>query len=69
MTTFNLNGRTVSLHSPHDAPLLWVIRENWASQGPNSAAGLACVGPALCMWKGARLDPVSPRSTRWPELT
>jgi len=27
MTTFNLNGRTVSVHSPNDAPLLWVIRD------------------------------------------
>ena len=27
MTTFNLNGHAVSVHSPDDAPLLWVIRD------------------------------------------
>jgi len=27
MTTFDLNGKTVSANSPDDAPLLWVIRD------------------------------------------
>jgi isoquinoline 1-oxidoreductase subunit alpha len=31
MTTFSLNGRTVSVHSPDDAPLLWVIRDELRS--------------------------------------
>ena len=27
MTKFDLNGRTVSVRSPDDTPLLWVIRD------------------------------------------
>ena len=27
MTTFDINGQTVSVHSPDDTPLLWAIRD------------------------------------------
>ena len=33
MTTFDLNGRAVSVHSPDDVPLLWVIRDELAGCG------------------------------------
>ena len=33
MTTFELNGRSVSVNSPDDTPLLWVIRDEAWSHG------------------------------------
>ncbi len=33
MTEFNLNGRTVSVHSNEEAPLLWVIRDELGLKG------------------------------------
>ena len=39
MTTFTLNGRTVSAHSPNDAPLLWVIRDELGLTGTKFGCG------------------------------
>ena len=44
MTTFNLNGRTVSVHSPHDAPLLWVIRDELGLTGTKFGCGIGMCG-------------------------
>ena len=33
MTTFDLNGKTVSVQSPDDAALLWVIRDELGLTG------------------------------------
>ena len=44
MTTFKLNGRTVSVHSPHDAPLLWVIRDELGLTGTKFGCGIGMCG-------------------------
>ncbi len=48
MTTFNLNGRTVSVHSPDDAPLLWVIRDELGLTGTKFGCGIGSAAPARC---------------------
>lgn len=44
MTTFNLNGRAVSVHSPDDAPLLWVIRDELGLTGTKFGCGIGMCG-------------------------
>jgi isoquinoline 1-oxidoreductase alpha subunit len=56
MTTFQLNGRAVSVHSPADAPLLWVIRDELGLTGTKFGCG---IGPC-----GARTAHVGGRAAR-----
>ena len=44
MTTFQLNGRAVSVHSPDDAPLLWVIRDELGLTGTKFGCGIGFCG-------------------------
>ena len=44
MTKFNLNGRDVSVHSPDDAPLLWVIRDELGLTGTKFGCGIGMCG-------------------------
>src|ERR1700723_784837 len=44
MTTFNLNGRTVSVHSPNEDPLLWVIRDELGLTGTKFGCGIGMCG-------------------------
>jgi len=44
MTTFNLNGHTVSAGSPDDAPLLWVIRDELGLTGTKFGCGIGMCG-------------------------
>ena len=44
MTAFNLNGRTVSVHSPDDAALLWVIRDELGLTGTKFGCGIGFCG-------------------------
>jgi isoquinoline 1-oxidoreductase subunit alpha len=44
MTTFNLNGHTVSVDSPNDAPLLWVIRDELGLTGTKFGCGIGMCG-------------------------
>ena len=44
MTTFELNGRSVSVHSPDDTPLLWVIREEIGLAGTKFGCGIGFCG-------------------------
>jgi isoquinoline 1-oxidoreductase alpha subunit len=44
MTTFQLNGRVVSVHSPNDAPLLWVIRDEIGLTGTKFGCGIGLCG-------------------------
>src|SRR5271170_7547295 len=44
MTTFQLNGRVVSVHSPDDAPLLWVIRDELGLTGTKFGCGIGFCG-------------------------
>lgn len=44
MTTFTLNGRSVSVRSPDDAPLLWVIRDELGLTGTKFGCGIGHCG-------------------------
>jgi isoquinoline 1-oxidoreductase alpha subunit len=44
MTTFDLNGRTVSARSPDDGPLLWVIRDEIGLTGTKFGCGIGMCG-------------------------
>lgn len=44
MTTFNLNGRKVSVQGPEDEPLLWVIRDELGLKGTKFGCGIGFCG-------------------------
>lgn len=44
MTTFQLNGRTVSVKSPSHVPLLWVIRDELGLTGTKFGCGIGFCG-------------------------
>jgi len=44
MTTFELNGRSVSVDSPDDTPLLWVIRDELGLTGTKFGCGIGFCG-------------------------
>jgi isoquinoline 1-oxidoreductase alpha subunit len=44
MTTFELNGRTVSVDVAKDTPLLWVIRDNIGLKGTKFGCGIGMCG-------------------------
>jgi isoquinoline 1-oxidoreductase subunit alpha len=44
MTTFDLNGRRVSVHSPDDTPLLWAIRDELGLSGTKFGCGIGFCG-------------------------
>jgi len=44
MTTFDLNGRSVSVRSPDDVPLLWVIHDELGLTGTKFGCGIGMCG-------------------------
>src|SRR5258708_10002235 len=44
MITLDLNGRTVSLRSPDDTPLLWAIRDEVGLTGTKFGCGIGLCG-------------------------
>jgi isoquinoline 1-oxidoreductase alpha subunit len=44
MTTFELNGRAVSVRSPDDTPLLWAIRDEIGLTGTKFGCGIGMCG-------------------------
>ena len=44
MITFDLNGRSVSVHTPADAPLLWIIRDEIGLTGTKFGCGIGMCG-------------------------
>jgi isoquinoline 1-oxidoreductase subunit alpha len=44
MTSFDINGRTVSVRTPDDAPLLWVIRDEIGLKGTKFGCGIGLCG-------------------------
>lgn len=44
MTSFQLNGRTVQVEGPDDAPLLWVIRDQLGLKGTKFGCGIGQCG-------------------------
>src|SRR5580704_1834980 len=69
MTTFNLNGRAVSVHSPDDAPLLWVIRDEIGLKGTKFGCGVAQCGACTVHLEGKAIRScVTPLAADWIEL-
>ena len=52
MTTLDLNGRTVSVQSPDDTPLLWVIRDEVGLTGTKFGCGIGMCGVCTVHVKG-----------------
>jgi len=44
MTTFRLNGRSVTVQAPEDAPLLWTLRDELGLTGTKFGCGIAQCG-------------------------
>ena len=44
MTTIQLNGAAVSVHSPEDTPLLWVLRDELGLTGTKFGCGIGLCG-------------------------
>jgi isoquinoline 1-oxidoreductase alpha subunit len=44
MTTFQLNGRKVSVQGPADTPLLWAIRDEVGLKGTKFGCGIGMCG-------------------------
>lgn len=57
MTTFSVNGESVSSDSPDDTPLLWVIRDELKLKGTKFGCGIAQCGACT-----VQLDGVPTRS-------
>ncbi len=53
MTTFSLNGKSVTAKAPPDTPLLWVIREEMGITGTKFACGIAQCGACTVHLNGA----------------
>src|SRR5579862_4715254 len=53
MTTFNLNGRKVSVQGPEDEPLLWVIRDELGLKGTKFGCGIGLCGACTVHVDGA----------------
>ena len=53
MTTFNLNGRDVTVSSEDDTPLLWVVRDELGLIGTKFGCGAAQCGACTVYLEGA----------------
>ena len=53
MTTFNLNGREVTVSSEDDTPLLWVVRDELGLTGTKFGCGAAQCGSCTMYLEGA----------------
>lgn len=50
--TFILNGRPVSVDTPDDMPLLWVLRDKLGLTGAKYGCGVASCGACTCLLDG-----------------
>jgi isoquinoline 1-oxidoreductase subunit alpha len=68
VTTFNLNGKSVTAESPADTPLLWVIRDELKLKGTKFGCGIAMCGACTVHLDGtairACVTPVSAAAGR-----
>jgi len=63
MTTFQLNGRSVTVKAPEDTPLLWAIRDEIGLTGTKFSCGIGACGACVVHLDGqairACVTPVS----------
>src|ERR1700732_168885 len=52
MTSFEINGRTVSVRTPEDAPLLWAIRDELGLKGTKFGCGIGLWGGGTAGGRG-----------------
>jgi isoquinoline 1-oxidoreductase alpha subunit len=52
MITFDLNGRTVSVRTPDDTPLLWAIRDEIGLTGTKFGCGIGMCGACTVLVEG-----------------
>ena len=52
MTTFTLNGESVSVDLPADTPLLWVLRDELGLKGTKYGCGIAQCGACTVWFNG-----------------
>ena len=52
MTTINLNGQRVTVESPDDTPLLWVLREDLKLTGTKYSCGMGLCGSCTVLVSG-----------------
>lgn len=52
MTTINLNGKRVTVDSPDDTPLLWVLREDLKLTGTKYSCGMGLCGSCTVLVSG-----------------
>ena len=55
MTTFKLNGETVTVDVPGDMPLLWVLRDELRLTGTKYGCGIAQCGACTVWFNGAAM--------------
>ncbi|MDB5841931.1 MAG: isoquinoline 1-oxidoreductase [Herminiimonas sp.] len=61
MSTFQLNGKTVTVEAPPDTPLLWALRDNFGMTGTKFGCGAALCGACTVHMDGvATLSCVMP---------
>ncbi|MEM6514201.1 MAG: (2Fe-2S)-binding protein [Pseudomonadota bacterium] len=55
MTTFKVNGETVTVDAPSDMPLLWVLRDELKMTGTKYGCGIAQCGACTVMFNGTAM--------------
>ncbi|MEM1176356.1 MAG: (2Fe-2S)-binding protein [Pseudomonadota bacterium] len=55
MTTFTVNGETVTVDAPGDMPLLWVLRDALKMTGTKYGCGIAQCGACTVLYNGTAM--------------
>jgi isoquinoline 1-oxidoreductase alpha subunit len=54
MPTLTVNGRTLSVDTAAETPLLWALREHLGLTGTKFGCGAGSAAPARCTWTARR---------------